>query len=479
MGVLSGLEPQSVFRFFEESCAIPHGSHNTKAISDYLVAFAQARGLRYRQDALNNVVIWKGASAGYEQAPTVMIQGHIDMVCEQESDCKKDMEKESLDLFVDGDEIGARGTTLGGDDGIAVAIALAVLDDPALPHGPLECLFTVDEEVGMLGARGLDASDLKASCLMNIDSEAEGVLTVSCAGSTRLVCTLPVTREPFAGKALKIAVGGLAGGHSGEEIHKGRANAVILMGRALNELSRRTPLRILELRGGAKDNAIPREAEVLVSVADPEAAMRAVQDLDAALKNEFRSADGGVSVTVAPAESSLPPMTEESSRRVACFLYCAPNGVQMMSAEVPGLVQTSLNLGQCHSDESAVTARFMVRSSVNSQKDETAARVIALAETLGGSVEIPAAYSAWEYRADSPLRDTMVEAFRAVYGSEPKIEALHAGLECGILSGKMPWLDCISYGPDLLNIHTPRERLRIASTKRVWELTRETLRRIR
>lgn len=479
MGVLSELEPKSVFRFFEEICAIPHGSHNTKAVSDYLVAFARERGLEYRQDGLNNVVIRKGATSGYEKAPVVMIQGHMDMVCEKEPDCDKDMDREGLELFVEGDTVGARGTTLGGDDGIAVAMALAILDADDIPHGPLECLITVDEEVGMLGARGLDASDLRAERLLNIDSEAEGVLTVSCAGSTRAVCTLPVERAAFGGERVKIAVGGLIGGHSGEEIHKCRANAIVLLGRALCELAKKTELRIVALRGGAKDNAIPREAEAILAVSDAAAAAAVIGELDAALKNEYRTADPGAGVSLAPAESAQTPMTAESSRRVACFLFCAPNGVQMMSAEVPGLVQTSLNLGQLGSEEKSVTARFMVRSSVNSQKDETTARVIALTETLGGTVEIPAAYSAWEYRADSPLRELMAEAFRAVYGKEPRIEALHAGLECGILSGKMPWLDCISYGPDLTDIHTPRERLHIASTQRVWALTLETLRRCR
>ena len=479
MGVLSELEPKSVFRFFEEICAIPHGSHNTKAISDYLVAFAHGRGLEYRQDELGNVVIRKTASPGYEDAPVVMLQGHMDMVCEKEPGCEKDMQSESLDLFVDGDLVGAVGTTLGGDDGIAVAIALAILDSDEIPHGGLECLFTVDEEVGMLGARGLDASDLKAQRLLNIDSEAEGVLTVSCAGSTRAVCTLPVSRAAFDGARMKIAVGGLIGGHSGEEIHKCRANAIALLGRALCELAKKSDLRIVALRGGAKDNAIPREAEALVAVSDPAVAAAVIEELDAALKNEYRTADPLARVTLVPTESDELPMTEESSRRVACFLFCAPNGVQMMSAEVPGLVQTSLNFGQLASESACVTGRFMVRSSVNSQKDETTARVIALTETLGGSVEIPAAYSAWEYRADSPLREVMAEAFRAVYGTEPKIEALHAGLECGILSGKMPWLDCISYGPDLTDIHTPRERLHIASVGRVWALTLETLRRCR
>ena len=450
MNVLSGLEPKNVFHFFEQICAIPHGSYHTKAISDYLVAFAKERGLKYRQDEANNVIIWKGATPGYENAPTVMLQGHMDMVCEKDPDCAKDMETESLDLFVDGDEVGARGTTLGGDDGIAVAMGLAILDADDIAHGPLECLFTVDEEVGMIGARALDASDLKAKYMINIDSEEEKVLTVSCAGSTHAVCTLPVKREPFAGETFTLTVDGLIGGHSGEEIHKGRANSNILMGRALYELSEKTEVRIVDVRGGTKDNAIPRDASAVITVANAAAAQRVVTELDA-----------------------------DSTRRVICFLFCAPNGVQMMSADVPGLVQTSLNLGQVFSEEDKVTARFMVRSSVNSQKDETTERVAALVKTLGGSIEIPASYSAWEYRPDSPLRDVTVEAFRAVYGEEPTIAALHAGLECGILSGKMPELDCISFGPDLTNIHTPRERLHIASTRRVWQLTLETLKRIR
>ena len=479
MNVLSGLEPKNVFHFFEQICAIPHGSYHTKAISDYLVAFAKERGLKYRQDEANNVIIWKGATPGYENAPTVMLQGHMDMVCEKDPDCAKDMETESLDLFVDGDEVGARGTTLGGDDGIAVAMGLAILDADDIAHGPLECLFTVDEEVGMIGARALDASDLKAKYMINIDSEEEKVLTVSCAGSTRAVYTLPVKREPFAGETFTLTVDGLIGGHSGEEIHKGRANSNILMGRALYELSEKTEVRIVDVRGGTKDNAIPRDASAVITVANAAAAQRVVTELDAALKGEFHTADSGVSVRLSPAEAAGPALDADSTRRVICFLFCAPNGVQMMSADVPGLVQTSLNLGQVFSEEDKVTARFMVRSSVNSQKDETTERVAALTKALGGSIEIPASYSAWEYRPDSPLRDVTVEAFRAVYGEEPTIAALHAGLECGILSGKMPELDCISFGPDLTNIHTPRERLHIASTRRVWQLTLETLKRIR
>lgn len=478
MPVLSDLEPREVFAWFERLCAIPHGSHHAKAISDYLVAFARERGLACRQDAANNVVIRKAASAGYENAPVVMLQGHIDMVCEKDADCGKDMETEGLDLFVDGDVIGARGTTLGGDDGIAVAMALAVLDADDIPHGPLECVFTADEEVGMIGARALDASDLKAKYLINIDSEEEGVLTISCAGACRMACTLPVTRAPFDGQTLRVRISGLAGGHSGEEIHKGRANANLLLGRALDEMSRAGALRLIRVSGGTKDNAIPREAEAVVRTGDAAALRRAVEALAAALRAEYHVADGHITVTVTETDDGLTPMDAASTERAITLLLCAPNGVVEMSMDVPGLVQTSLNLGRLTSDEASLRASFMIRSSINSQKNAVASRLARLAEALGGQAQLDSDYSAWPYRPESPLRDRVAEVFYEQYGEKPRIAALHAGLECGILSGKLPELDCISLGPDLTDIHTPRERLHIASTERTWRLLLGTLKRL-
>ena len=478
MPVLSDLEPREVFAWFERLCAIPHGSHHAKAISDYLVAFARERGLACRQDAANNVVIRKAASAGYENAPVVMLQGHIDMVCEKDADCGKDMETEGLDLFVDGDVIGARGTTLGGDDGIAVAMALAVLDADDIPHGPLECVFTADEEVGMIGARALDASDLKAKYLINIDSEEEGVLTISCAGACRMACTLPVTRAPFDGQTLRVRISGLAGGHSGEEIHKGRANANLLLGRALDEMSRAGALRLIRVSGGTKDNAIPREAEAVVRTGDAAALRRAAEALAAVLRAEYHAADGHITVTVTETDDGLTPMDAASTERAITLLLCAPNGVVEMSMDVPGLVQTSLNLGRLTSDEASLRASFMIRSSINSQKNAVASRLARLAEALGGQAELDSDYSAWPYRPESPLRDRVAEVFYEQYGEKPRIAALHAGLECGILSGKLPELDCISLGPDLTDIHTPRERLHIASTERTWRLLLGTLKRL-
>ena len=479
MSILSGLEPRSVFRFFEEICGIPHGSGNTKAISDYLVSFAETRSLHCRQDDANNVVIWKDPSPGYENSPVVMLQGHMDMVCEKEPDCGLDMVQSGLVLFVDGDEIGARGTTLGGDDGIAVAMCLAILDSDEIVHGPLECVFTVDEEVGMLGAAALDTSDLKAEYLLNLDSEVEGVLTVGCAGSTRIVSSFPLRREPFQGTPGFLKIEGLLGGHSGMEIQKGRLNANVLLGRALYSISKACDLRIAHLAGGTKDNAIPRESEACLFVDDISAAAAAIDSLNAVLKKEYRISDPNARVSFHAAECSDLPMDKSTTDKVVAFLYSAPNGVQMMSPDMPGLVQTSLNLGHVLSEESKCVCRFMVRSSVDSQKEETVDKVSALTKSLGGFVEYPTNSPAWEYRPESKLRDTVVKSFRQIYGREPQIAAMHGGLECGMLSAKMPQLDCISYGPDLTDIHTPAERLHIASARRVWELTLEILKELR
>ena len=480
MRILEDLEPKSVFRFFEEICGIPHGSHETKAISDYLVAFANERSLKYRQEECNNVIIWKDGTKGYENAPTVMIQGHIDMVCEKEPDCTKDMSKEGLELFVDGDVIGARGTTLGGDDGIAVAIALAILDSNELNHGPLECVFTVDEEVGLLGAQELDASDLKAKYMLNIDSEKDKVLTVSCAGSIRSVSEIPVNREEFEGSTYELKIGGLKGGHSGEEIHLGRANSNILLGRALSKISHTYDLRLVSACGGNKENAIPRESTAVFKVASDLSLQEFMYKLESELKSEYQTADPDLFVKITKVDViSDVPMDKDSTNRVVCFMFCVPDGLLKMSIDVEDLVQTSTNIGKMYTEADKVVFSFLMRSSVNSQNMETYEKMANLAEMLGGKAYINSSYSAWEYQPESKLRKVMTEAFNAVYDAEPKIEALHAGLECGIISGKLPGLDCISYGPDLVDIHTTRERLHIASTWRIWNLTVETLKRLK
>ena len=477
MAILEHLEPRGVFRFFEELCAIPHGSSNTKAVSDWLMDFARERGLEAYQDGLNNVIIIKEATSGYESAEPVILQGHMDMVCEKAPGCAKDMEKEGLDLAVDGDAVYAEGTTLGGDDGIAVAMALAILDADDIPHPRLEAVFTVDEEIGMLGATALDVSMLRGRRMLNLDSEEEGVFTVGCAGGNLTQCTLPLTRAPYAGKALTVTVGGLRGGHSGAEIDKGLGNANMLMGRLLYAASRKAELRLVEVNGGLKDNAIPRETVATLVTTDPEAVLAVCRELDAQLKNEYRTTDPNVFVTAAESTASL-PMDDDTTRRVLCFLTCAPNGIQAMSADMPGLVQTSLNLGILKTEKDAVIASFCVRSSIDGQKQMLVERLTCMTEALGGTVEVFGDYSGWEYRPDSPLRELLVEVFTQQYGHAPRIEAIHAGVECGIFSGKLPGLDCVSMGPDLTEIHTCREKLYISSVQRLWTMVLETLKRM-
>ena len=477
MNVLSSLEPKSVFRFFEDLCAIPHGSRNTKAISDWCVAFARERGLEHYQDESNNVIIIKPAAPGYENARPVILQGHLDMVCEKAPGCAKDMDREGLDLAVDGDYVYAKGTTLGGDDGIAVAMALAVLDDRALPAPRIEAVFTTDEEIGLLGADALDVAPLKGRTMINLDSEAEGIFTVSCAGGNTTACILPVARAPFDAPLLTITVGGLTGGHSGAEIHKGRANSNMLMGRVLRALARTAPLRILRVDGGLKDNAIPVETRAVVAASDPGAVRQLIGEMEQALHNEYRATDPALFVRAEDAGEAGLPLDQGSTEKVICMLQCLPNGIEAMSAEIPGLVQTSLNLGILATGEDTVQASFSVRSSVDSQKQMLKERLSCLMEQLGGRVEFSGEYTGWQYQEQSPLRDLMVEVFRDQYGRDPKIEAIHAGLECGIFAGKMPGLDCVSLGPDLLEIHTPREKMSISSVQRVWKFLLEVLKR--
>lgn len=479
MAVLDQLEPKNVFRFFEQMCAIPHGSYNTKAVSDWCVAFAKERGLEHYQDEMNNVILIKEASAGYEEAQPVILQGHLDMVCEKAPGCEKDMAREGLDLAVEGDYIYAEGTTLGGDDGIAVAMALAALDDESLPHPRLEVILTTEEEVGMDGAMALDVSPIRGRKLLNLDSEAEGVFTVSCAGGSMAACGLPVARAPFGGDILRVRVEGLTGGHSGAEIHKGRANANMLLGRLLRAMAAETELRLVSADGGLKDNAIPVAAEAVVAAEDGRKAKAAAERMAACFQTEYRRSDPMLTVTAEEAAAAWQPMDASSTERTVCLLACAPNGVQTMSQDIHGLVQTSLNLGILKTGENAVTASFCIRSSVDSEKEMLKDRLACLLAQLGGGVSFSGEYPGWSYRPDSPLRELMTEVYREQYGREPKVEAIHAGLECGLLAGKLPGLDCVSIGPDLLEIHTPREKMSISSVQRVWMFVREILKRSR
>ena len=478
VAVLMELEPKRVFEFFEEICEIPHGSRNTKRISDWLVSFAKRKNLWYYQDEFNNVVIKKKATAGYETAEPVILQGHIDMVCEKAPECFLDMEKDGLILKTDGEAVWAEGTTLGGDNGIAVAMMLAILEREDVSHPEIEAVFTSDEEIGLIGANALDGEILSGKRMINIDSEDEGIFTVSCAGGIRSGCSLPVKREEFKGEVYSVIIGGLLGGHSGVEIDKGRANSNILLGRVLEAVSRKTDMRIISVSGGKKDNAIPRQSEAILAVCDRASLESVCREMEIIFRNEYALTDGDIYIKVNPFEYSL-PMDKESSKKVITMLCCLPNGVMEMSAGIKGLVQTSLNLGVLKTTTDLVCADFGVRSSIDSQKEMLIRRIDCLMKSLGGYAETSENYSGWEYRKDSPLRELMVKVFSEQYGYEPKIQAIHAGLECGTFAGKIKDFDGISIGPDMKDIHTFSEKLYVKSTERVYKMILETLKRMK
>ncbi len=478
MGILSHLEPKEVFTYFEEICSIPRASYHEEKISDYCAAFAKSHNLTCYQDDLKNIIIIKEAAPGYENEAPVIIQGHLDMVCEKESGCTIDFDTDGLKLMIEGDYITADGTTLGGDDGIAVAYALALLASDTIPHPKLEAVFTVSEEVGMEGARGIDLSMLEGRRLINLDSENEGAMMAGCAGGAGVECTLPLRTIDASGSALKITVTGLAGGHSGVEIDKGRANANILMGRILISLSKQISFYLAAFEGGGKDNAIPRKCSVCVCMAakDIDKAEWIIAKIQQDISREYAVTDKDIKIT-AERDVELPfKMADKAGTRKAVMLVNAlPNGIQAMSADVEGLVETSLNLGILKLEGSQLRLQYSVRSSIGSAKEALLDKLTYLVREMGGMVKISGDYPAWEYRRGSAFREKLATVYERMYGKKLVIEAVHAGVECGFLTEKIEGLDCVSIGPDMQSIHTTDERLSISSTKRVWEYLLEIL----
>lgn len=476
MGVLSGLEPAKVFQYFEEICSIPHGSRNVKQISDYLVDFAKKRGLKYRQDEKCNVVIWKDGSKGYENAEPVILQGHMDMVAVKTADCPKNMEKDGLDLEINGDLISAKGTSLGGDDGIAVAYSLAILDDAEMAHPPIEAIFTVDEEIGMLGAAYMDVSDIKGRLFLNMDSEDEGIFTVSCAGGASVICHFPYERENVTMASLKISIDGFSGGHSGVEINKGRANANVVMGRILYSVM--NDVRIISINGGEKDNAIALSCQAEIAVLEEKIAevRNSIEETFQIIKEEYKVTDPNAVICVEETEENAQKaLTKEATSAVIQALLYMPSGIQRMNPEIEGLVQTSLNLGILRTREDSVDLSYAVRSASEHEKQFLMDKMNSLAVLLGGSTEITGPYPGWEYRADSRLRDVLVDTYRKLYGKDPVVEGIHAGLECGLFASKMGDIDAVSLGPQMEGIHTVNEVLSISSVQRTWELVTKAL----
>lgn len=478
--VLANLEPKKVWSFFEDLTQIPRGSYNEKQVSDYCVAFAKERGLEVYQDELWNVVIIKEASKGYEDVEPLIIQGHLDMVCEKKPDCKIDFTKDGLEIAVDGDFVYAKGTTLGGDDGIAIAYALAILDDDSIAHPRLEMVFTTSEEVGMDGAAALDTSVLKGHTVLNLDSEEEGHLLVGCAGGSSVSVKLPVKRCLAKGIAAALKVDGLLGGHSGVEIDKGRANSNLLLARVLGTLSQKISYQLISVAGGLKDNAIPREsdAQILLLPEQVEEAKELCKLCEKELQEEYAATDANICIHLEiQDEKETMALEEASAKEVLALLMALPNGIQSMSGNIKGLVETSLNLGILKTDEDSVYLSYAVRSSVGTAKERLQEKMKIIAEYFGAEAEIKGNYPAWEFRRDSKLREDMICIYKEMFGEEPKVEAIHAGLECGLLAKKIPNMDCVSMGPNMYHIHTTEEKISISSVARMWDYILEIVKR--
>lgn len=483
-GKLSNLQPKRVFEIFEELCAVPHGSGNMDAISDYCVEFAKARNLTAKKDAFNNVIISKPASKGYEAHDTVILQGHLDMVCEKTKDSNHDFTKDGLELFVEDGFVKAKDTTLGGDDGIAAAMALAVLEDDSLEHPPLEAVFTVDEEIGMLGAAAMDMSCLCGKYLLNIDNEEEGVFLTSCAGGIRADVAIPAPKVCVNNVTeCEIVIDGLAGGHSGTEIHRGKANAHKIFGRLLYMLNDRVRYSVSELHGGKMDNAIACfvSAKVLVEQEDVALLCETAAKLVGELKTEYTGVDDNIRITVTETGGAGTSMMTPKAKEILTFILMnCPNGVIKMSADIDGLVETSLNCGVLEYDEvhEEIHVGFAIRSAVESAKMAVYHQIEYLAEFLGCDCTGSGNYPGWQYQKDSRLRTLFGEVYEEQTGKKAEFSAIHAGLECGVFKSKIPDLDIISYGPDIFDVHTTSEKLSVESVARMYELTLEVLKRL-
>lgn len=484
MKKLENITDKRIFYHFKEINKIPRGSGNEKQISDYLINFGKDLGLECIQDEALNVIIKKPASKGYEKAPTVIIQGHMDMVCEKNNDKIHDFLKDPIDFIIKDDYIYADETTLGGDDGIALAYAMAILEDNSLEHPALEVLITTDEESGMSGAKAIQPQHLTGKIVLNLDSEEEGKLWVSCAGGIRTKSTLPIEwiKKKENTKEYILEVKGLYGGHSGAEIHLERGNANKIMGRLLRGISNKIAFNLVSLNGGAKDNAIPREATAVISIDETKEKelIQVKTEIFDSLINEFSKKDPGLKIIVSENHSKVENVfSDVTTIKTINLSYMYPNGVNTVSSEIEGLVESSTNLGVVITNESDIEYHSAVRSSVFSLKEEIVERNKCLTEILGGTFESSSGYPEWPYKSDSKIREICKEVYTRMYGKEADVVAIHAGLECGILKERLGDLDIISFGPDIMDIHTPNEHLSISSSCRCFEYLLEVLKEIR
>ncbi|NLY21361.1 MAG: aminoacyl-histidine dipeptidase [Tissierellia bacterium] len=476
---LEQLRDERVFYHFEELTKIPRCSKNEEQISNYLYDFGVSLGLETHRDKAMNIIIKKPASVGYEDKPAVIIQGHMDMVCEKNETCDINFDTDPIIAEVDGDFVVARETTLGADNGIAVAMGMAILEDNSLKHPKIELLVTTDEETSMTGANNLESKYLEGTRLLNIDSEEEGVATVSCAGGERDNLKLPIVRnstEEFV-ELYKITVGGLLGGHSGIDIDTGRGNANKLLGRALYTVYKDIDFRVVDIEGGSKDNAIPRLASATIAIASEDAKKleEIIIGLNSDYKNEYTHTDSGVELSIEKTDSELNPMDEETTENIISLLILIPNGVNTLSPTIEGLVESSTNLGVVTVEGDFVVFKNAPRSALESIKEEIVDKFELLADLFGGEVIRTSSYPAWEYQEDSELKDLVLKTYKDMFGKDMVISATHGGLECGLFKEVIGDIEMISIGPDIFSPHAPGEKMSISSVRRTYDLVRQIL----
>ena len=475
MSELKNLQPERVFHYFEKITQIPHGSGEMEKIASFCVDFAKEHNLKYYRDEANNVVIYKNATKGYEKAEPIILQGHLDMVCQKTEDSKIDFSNDALEIFVDSDFIKAKNTTLGADNGIAVACVLAILESDNYPHPALEAIFTTDEEIGMIGATALDTSVLNAKKMINIDSEEDDTMTVSCAGGSDFKATFNFTKETSTGTEIEIILKGLMGGHSGIEIDKGRVNANILAGRVLNHLKTHD-FNLISIDGGNKTNAITNLCKIRLCVKNKESFIKAVKEYSEILKNEFlvREPDFICEINTRK-DGMFETLNNETANAVIYALACVPNGVIDMSAEINGLVETSLNLGILETAESCVKMHISLRSNKESAMVALENKLKTFFSVLPCEFSIFDKYPSWEFNSASTLQKLYKEVYEKETGNTLKVEAIHAGLECGVFASNIKDFDCISIGPTMFDVHTVKERLSVSSTERIFKILLKVL----
>ncbi|MDR2039713.1 MAG: aminoacyl-histidine dipeptidase [Bacteroidales bacterium] len=479
---LNNLQPQILWKHFSDLCAIPRPSKKEAKAIEFVKGFAVTQGLDHTVDQTGNVIIRKPATKGMEGRPGVILQSHLDMVPQKNNDVQHDFEKDPIEAYVDGDWVKARGTTLGADNGIGVAAAMAVLESKEIAHGPIEALFTIDEETGMTGANGLQPGMLKGSVFINLDSEEEGELYIGCAGGLNVVISIDYTEEPSekSGRAYEIKLTGLKGGHSGLDIHLGRGNANLIMTRFLWHASRKYGLRIASIEGGNMRNAIPREASAIVTIPSgkgPELE-NSVREFLKMITAELDGVESGIQFICDPTGLPEKVWSKKSQDNILNALYTMPNGAMRMIADKPDVVETSTNLAIVKSDGKKVDITCLLRSSVDSAKENLADVMTALCEMAGGKIELSGSYPGWKPNFDSKILKTMKEVYQELYGKEPEVKVIHAGLECGIFGKNYPDMDYISFGPTIMHPHSPGEKVNIPTVAKFWDYLIETLKNV-